>query len=164
MWEPTTMLANQCQCPLGWATADKDANLWCASWSVGPTLTLRQLIWSTHSNSESPSSNTVSWLLERVSRHSGKSTTSTYCLTAGSQLRDYWRGRSLLLAQARLLQQKLHKHSSGMFCHRVTALFTAPQYLTSYHTLCLPARLYTLLLICYRNVQGCLSTRTDIPQ
>jgi hypothetical protein len=50
------------------------------------------------------------------------------------------------------------QQSSGVPCLRVMTLFKAPQYLTGYCTLCLPARLYTLLLtainICYRNLRG----------
>lgn len=70
MWEPTIMVANQHglqqhQRLLGWtplATVNKETYLQHASQSVGAALTLRQLIWSTHSNSMSPSSNTISWL------------------------------------------------------------------------------------------------------
>jgi hypothetical protein len=70
-------------------------------------------------------------------------------------------GGPVSLAQASLLQPVLSRHSSGMPCLRVMALLRAPQYLTSYRTLCLPAHLYALLLtainICYRNLCGHLS-------
>jgi hypothetical protein len=81
-----------------------------------------------------------------------------------SQLSVTWlmaQGRPMSLARASPLQWEVRQHSSGEPCLRVMALFRAPQYLTCYHTLCLPAHLYNLLLtainICYRNLCGCLA-------
>jgi hypothetical protein len=73
------------QCPLLGrvllATLDKDADVWCTGQSE---LLLCWDIWSAHSNSKSPRSNTDSWLQKRLPRP-GKSTASAYHPTAGLQ-------------------------------------------------------------------------------
>jgi hypothetical protein len=81
-----------------------------------------------------------------------------------SQLTVIWllmQGTPTSLAKASPLWPELCQHSSSTLRLRVTALLRTPQYVTSYHTLCLPAHLYTFLLtainICYRNLRGCLS-------
>jgi hypothetical protein len=78
-------------------------------------------------------------------------------LTPYGRLAVTWlltQGRQPSLARASLLRPELHWHSSGTPCLRVI-------YFTGYLTLCLPARLYTLLLtainICYRDSCGCFS-------
>jgi hypothetical protein len=75
--------------------------------------------------------------------------------------RLHMKGKSLHRAQASPLGPELRWYSPDVSCFKVTALFRAPQYLTGYRTLCLPARLCTLLLtainICFTNLCGCLS-------
>jgi hypothetical protein len=153
-WEPTTMLASQhgrhqCQRPLGQAllvTANKDADLQCASQSVGATLTLGRLIWSAHRNKQVSNSNTISQLCQRSPRPIGE--VHHQRLSHYSWLAVTWmltQRRLLSLAQASSLRPELCWHSSSMPCLRDMALFRASQYLTSYHMLCFPAQLYVLL-------------------
>jgi hypothetical protein len=59
--------------------------LWLPNHLVGTALTSKRLIWSAHSNSESPRSNTVSRLPSRSPRPIEKSTDSAYRPTAISQ-------------------------------------------------------------------------------
>jgi hypothetical protein len=131
--------------------------------AFGATLTLRQLIWSAHNNSKFLSSNTVSQIQEQSPRPIGKSTANiTALLWLARRHPTAEQGRPQSLAKASLLWLELHRHSWGAPYLSVMAL------LTGYCTLCLPACLYFLILtainICYRNLRGCLSTWTDIPQ
>jgi hypothetical protein len=144
--------------PIGPGTASNSGiKTWihCASHAVEATLTSRQLIWSAHSNSESPSSNTISWLREWLP---SPLPVLTALWLAHSHLAAE-EGRLPSLKQASPLWLELCRHSSGVPCHIVMALLRAPQYRTGYRTPCLPARLYALLLtavnICYRNLRGC---------
>jgi hypothetical protein len=135
--------------------------------SVRATLTTRQLIWSTHSNSESSSSNTLSRLREQLLPLGSQPPAITAIRPARIHPAAKQGGQPSL-AQASPLRPELRRHSSGVPCLRVMALLRAPKYLTGYRTLCLPTHLYVFLLTAINVIKIYMvvspSTSIDVPQ